>query len=197
MKIIGAVGQNGSGKDEVLKYLKSAYNVPFLSTGDVVRGIATKDGVEPTRENLGKISARCFEELGKGCFVKMLADKLKLSNWPVAGITGIRSLDDVTILKNIFGKDFILFRVFVTDPQVRFARMVRRAEGRDPVSFEQFSQQEDYEENLFKISEAEAHADYSLSNDASLAGLHRQIDEIVIKNKIINAQIISGVSCDE
>ena len=187
MKIIGAVGQNGSGKDEVLKYLKSTYNVPFLSTGDVVRSIAAKEGVEPTRENLGKISARYFDEKGKGCFVKMLADKLKQSGWPVAGITGIRSLDDVTILKNIFGNDFILFRVFVNDPQVRFARMVRRAEGRDPVSFEQFSQQEEYEENLFKISEAENQADYSLSNDTSLAGLHRQIDEIIIKNKIINA----------
>ncbi|MBN1367819.1 MAG: AAA family ATPase [Dehalococcoidales bacterium] len=187
MKIIGAVGQNGSGKDEVLKYLKSAYNVPFLSTGDIVRSIAAKEGAEPTRENLGKISSRYFDEFGKGCFVKMLADKLKQSGWPVAGITGIRSLDDVTILKNIFGKNFILFRVYVTDPQLRFARMVKRAEGRDPVSYEQFSQQEDYEEKLFRISEAENQADYSLSNDTSLADLHRQIDEIVSKNGILNA----------
>ena len=148
MKVIGAVGRNGSGKDEVLKYLKAAYNVPFLSTGEIVRGIAAKEGIEPTRENLGRVSTRYFTEMGKGCFVKMLAGELKQSGWPVAGITGIRSLDDVTILKGFFGSDFILFCVCVTDAHVRFNRMVKRAEGRDPVSFEQFEQQEEYEEKL-------------------------------------------------
>jgi dephospho-CoA kinase len=185
MKIIGAVGRNGSGKDEVLIYLKSVYDVPFLSTGDIVRSIAVKEGVEPTRENLGKISERYFDELGKGCFVKMLADKLKQSGWPVAGITGIRSFDDVTILTSLFGKDFVLFCVYVTNPELRFARMVRRAEGRDPVSYAQFVQQEEHEEKLFKISEAESYVDYSLSNDTSLEDLHRQIDDIVIKNMIL------------
>ena len=52
MKVIGVIGQNGSGKDEVLKYLREKHNVPFLSTGDMVREIAAKEGKEPTRENL-------------------------------------------------------------------------------------------------------------------------------------------------
>jgi len=56
MKVIGAVGQNGSGKDEVLKYLKAACGVPFFSTGDMVREIAAKEGVEATRDNLRAIS---------------------------------------------------------------------------------------------------------------------------------------------
>jgi dephospho-CoA kinase len=29
MKVIGVIGQNGSGKDEVLKYLRAKYNMPF------------------------------------------------------------------------------------------------------------------------------------------------------------------------
>ena len=53
VRVIGAVGQNGSGKDEVLKYLRSKYGMAFLSTGDVVRDIAAKEGVEPTRDHLG------------------------------------------------------------------------------------------------------------------------------------------------
>ena len=40
MRIIGVVGKNGSGKDEVLKYLRIRYSVPFLSTGDIVREMA-------------------------------------------------------------------------------------------------------------------------------------------------------------
>ena len=40
MKVIGVIAKNGSGKDEVLNYLKEKHNVPFLSTGDMVREIA-------------------------------------------------------------------------------------------------------------------------------------------------------------
>src|SRR4030043_2111255 len=137
-KVIGAIGQNGSGKDEVLKYLRAKHNMPFLSTGDAVREIAAKEGVEPTRENLGKISDRYFREFGKGCFVKLLADKIRHSGWKIAGISGIRSLDDVSILKDIFGKDFILIAVSISDPHVRFARMTKRGEGRAPHRYEQF-----------------------------------------------------------
>src|SRR4030042_5084286 len=137
VKVIGAVGQNGSGKDEVLKHLRSRDSIPFLSTGDAVREIAAREGVEPTRENLGKISDRYFREFGKGYFVKLLADKIKHSGWKIAGISGIRSLNDVTILKDIFGRDFILIRVYITDPHVRYSRMTRRNEERDPHSYEE------------------------------------------------------------
>jgi len=81
MKIIGVIGQNGSGKDEVLKYLRAKYGVPFLSTGDLVREIAAKEGKEPTRENLQEISERYFREFGRGCFVKLAAEKIKQNGW--------------------------------------------------------------------------------------------------------------------
>ncbi|MBN2463748.1 MAG: AAA family ATPase [Dehalococcoidia bacterium] len=179
VKVIGAVGQNGSGKDEVLKYLRARHNVPFLSTGDAVREIASKEGVEPTRENLGKISDRYFREFGKGCFVKLLADKIQNSIWKIAGISGIRSLDDVSILKDLFGEDFILIRVYITDPHVRYSRMTRRGEGRDPHSYQQFLSQDEAEEKLFSMEEAERRADYSISNDGTLEDLHQEIDRLI------------------
>jgi dephospho-CoA kinase len=77
MKVIGVIGQNGSGKDEVLKYLRAKYNMPFLSTGDMVRDIAVKEGKESTRENLQEISERYFQEFGKGIFVKMVAANMQ------------------------------------------------------------------------------------------------------------------------
>jgi dephospho-CoA kinase len=179
VRIIGAVGQNGSGKDEVLKYLRLKYDVPFLSTGDVVREIAAKERVEPTRENLGKISDRHFQEFGKGYFVKLLADKIQHTGWKVAGISGIRSLNDVSILKDIFGKDFILINVYITDPHVRYQRMTSRGEGRDPHSYEEFLRQDKVEEELFSLKEAERLADHSVSNDGTLNDLHQEIDRLV------------------
>ncbi len=179
VKVIGDIGQNGSGKDEVLKHLRAKYNVPFLSTGDAVRDIAAKEGVEPTRENLGKISDRYFREFGKGCFVKLLADKIRQGGWKIAGISGIRSLDDVSILKDIFGKDFVLIHVYITDPHVRYNRMTRRGAGRDPHSYEQFLSQDRAEEELFSLKEAERRADYTISNDGTLDDLHSEIDRLV------------------
>lgn len=179
VKVIGAIGQNGSGKDEVLKHLRAKHNVPFLSTGDAVREIAAREGVEPTRENLGKVSDRYFREFGKGCFVKLLADKIRHSGWKIAGISGIRSLDDVSLLKDIFGKDFVLIHVYITDPHVRYSRMTRRGEGRDPHSYEQLLLQDKAEEELFSLEEAERRADYSISNNGTLDDLHREIDRLV------------------
>ena len=120
MRIIGVVGQNGSGKDEVLKYLRTRYDVPFLSTGDAVREIAKREGLEPTRENLKRISERCFRDMGEGCFVKLIAGRIRNSGWQAAGISGIRSISDVRILREIFGDDFVLVDVYVSDPRQRY-----------------------------------------------------------------------------
>jgi len=179
VKVIGAVGQNGTGKDEVLKYLREKHNVPFFSTGDMVREIAAKEGIEPTRENLGKISERYFREFGNGCFVRLLAEKIGQSGLKIVGISGIRSLDDVIILQGIFGEDFILVRVYVSDPHVRYQRMAKRGEGRDPHSYEQFLTQDKAEEELFSIKKAEQQADYFVSNDGDLNDLHQEIEKLV------------------
>jgi len=179
MKVIGAIGQNGSGKDEVVKYLHTRYGVPFLSTGDIVREIAAKEGLEPTRTNLQDISERYFREFGKGYFVRLLADQIYKNGWKIAGISGIRSSDDVAELKNTFGEGFILIHVYVSDPHNRYARMCKRGEGRDPDTYEQFMRQDSAEEEVFHIKEATEHADYSLSNDGTLDDLHKALDRLI------------------
>ena len=184
MKIIGVIGQNDSGKDEVLKYLRAKYNVPFLSTGDMVRDIAAKEGKEPTRENLQEISQRYFREFGDGIFVKLVAENMQRNGWLIGGISGIRSPDDVKILRNSFGKDFILINVFVSSPEVRYRRMLQRGEGRDPHTYELFLIQDRKEEELFHIQSAAQYADYTINNDGSLDELHREIDRLVTEKNL-------------
>ncbi|MDD4858684.1 MAG: AAA family ATPase [Dehalococcoidales bacterium] len=181
MKIIGAVGQNGSGKDEVLKYLRDKYGVPFLATGDMVRAIAAREGKELSRENLREVSESYFAKHGKGCFVKLVAEEIKKNGWQVAGISGIRAVEDINALKEIFGKDFILVNVYVTDPHQRYLRMRSRGEARDPLDYAQFQKQEAAEEKLFHLSDAAKLADYSLPNDGTLDDLHKGIDKVLVK----------------
>jgi dephospho-CoA kinase len=184
MKIIGVIGQNGSGKDEVLKYLRAQYGVPFLSTGDMVREIAAKEGKEPTRENLQEISGRYFREFGRGCFVKLAAEKIQQNSWAVGGISGIRSADDVKVLKDKLGTDFLLVNVYVSNPKTRFERMQARHEGRDPQTYAQFQRNEKAEEEIFHIQAAAQSADLSISNDGTLEDLHKEIDNSVTQRRL-------------
>jgi len=182
MKVIGAVGQNGSGKDEILKYLKATYGIPFFSTGDMVRQVAAEEGLEATRDNLRAISECWFRERGEGCFVQLLAKRIKEGKYRTVGISGIRSLADVTILRESFGNDFILIRVTMTDPRQRYERMVARGEERDPRSYEQFLALDRKEEEFFRVEEAGKQAQYTIANDGTLADLHRAVDKL-LKNK--------------
>jgi dephospho-CoA kinase len=184
MKIIGVIGQNGTGKDEVLKYLRAKYGVPFLSTGDMVREIAAKEGKEPTRENLQEISERYFHEFGRGCFVKLAAEKIRQNGWAVGGISGIRSADDVKVLKDTLAGDFILVNVYVSNLKVRFERMQARHEGRDPHSYDQFLSNDKAEEKIFHIRAAAQAAAFSISNDGTLDDLHREIDLLVSEKRL-------------
>jgi dephospho-CoA kinase len=185
MKVIGAVGDIGSGKDEVLKYLRDRYGVPYISTGDIVRQMAREDGVEGTRENLEAISKRCFTEMGRGCFVRMAAQEIMKRGWKVAGISGVRSPEDVAAMKEMFGNGFILVRVDISDPGIRFERVRLRGERRDPLTREAFQEQDRNEEQEFQINRAEAMADYTIDNSGTLEELHRQLDELVSSKRLL------------
>jgi dephospho-CoA kinase len=187
-RVIGAVGEIGSGKDEVLKYLHSKYGVTFFSTGDIVRQIAESQGIEPTRENLGQISERCFNDFaqyGKGCFVRMVAEEIIKRKLNIAGISGIRSPDDVQVMQDFFGENFILIWVDIADRRLRYERILLRHEERDPVTYEEFLQQDDREEQVFNISQTGSMARYSLSNDGSVQDLHDEIDRLVAEKKLL------------
>ena len=187
MRVIGVIGKNGSGKDEVLKYLKDKHNVPFLSTGDIVREIAGREGRAPNRTNLQEISDSYFQKHGRGCFVKMLADRIQEKGWPVAGMSGVRSPQDVHELRGIFGQSFVLIEVHVTSPQVRFERMRKRGAERDTDSYRDFQAQDKGEEQLFHVEEAAGLADYLLSNDGGLEDLHLAVEALISQKGLLKA----------
>jgi dephospho-CoA kinase len=179
MKVIGVIGLNGSGKDEVVNYLNKQYSVPLFSAGDVVRGIAKEEGVEPTRDNLDLITKRYFARYGEGYFLKLLAERIKRSPNKNAGISGIRSPRDVQILKDAFGSYLVLVHVYVSDPEVRYGRTVKRGAVRDSQSYQEFIRQDQASQEIFHIGEAIRAADYSISNDGSLEDLHREVERLI------------------
>lgn len=203
MKVIGVVGLNGSGKDELINYLHDHCGVPKLSMGDVVRDIAAKEGIPPTRDKLHDISRRYFAEYGKDYFAKRLIKKIEEKQWQVedaergskayrvVGITGIRTPTDVKTLKEHFGQDFLLVQIEVSDPAIRYERMKQRGEARDPQTYEEFRQQDKHEEEMFHISKAIQQADLTINNDGTLQAFYEQI-----KDAVVQSELSGHMTCD-
>ncbi|HEX7474914.1 MAG TPA: AAA family ATPase [Dehalococcoidales bacterium] len=181
MKVIGVVGLNGSGKDEMVKYLNQKYSVPLISVGDIVRELAAEQGGESTRDNLDALSATCFKKYGEGYFVKQVVAKIRRNRWPAAGISGIRSPVDIEIVRQAFGRNFVLINVYVSDSRVRYQRVHNRGSRRDQITFEDFLRQDEESENLFRIRESAGLADYSIDNDGTLEQMHSEIEKLVKK----------------
>lgn len=184
MKVIGAVGFNGSGKDELVNYLHKRCGIPVISAGDVVRDIAQNEGIPPTRDNLRDIAKRYIARFGEDYLMRRLIKIIEDNRWNVVGITGIRTLGDVLCLKNRFGQDFILVNVEVCDPRIRYERTKRRGEARDPKTYEEFLKQDGREEETFRISQTVKHADIKIKNDDTLDAFYRRIEESLIRQML-------------
>ena len=125
--ILAAVGKNGTGKDFFLDYVAQKYGFPMISIGDVVRELATKDGLELTRDNLHATSKKYMGEFGQTFFPEMIVKKIKESDAPNYLVSGIRPPSDIEIFRKAFGDDFILVDVVISDDEVRYQRMIARA----------------------------------------------------------------------
>jgi dephospho-CoA kinase len=180
MLVIGTVGRNGSGKDAVVQYLERAHGVPTLSIGDVVRDTAEKRNLPATRDNLHRISEELMAEEGPGVFVRRLIDRIEEKGWRTVAVSGIRTPDDVDIFRRRFGESFLLVHVNVGDPHLRYLRLQRRDEARDPQTFDDFVAQDASEEEQFRLSETIARADVKIPNDGSKEQLDRLIEARIV-----------------
>jgi dephospho-CoA kinase len=184
MKIFGAVGRIGSGKDAVVDYLSDRYNLASVSVGDMVREMAKEKGLPLRRENLEQVASEAIRNRGKEFFMKRVIERIREKHWNRAGVTGIRTPDNVRYLKEEIGENFILFHVYIEDPHTRYKRLTRRGREGDPQSYEDFLEQDQKEEETFHITQAASMANYSLDNSGTLEDLHRQIDAILAINKL-------------
>lgn len=66
-----------------------------------------------------------------------------------------------------------------------YQRMRNRGESRDPQSFEQFLRNDKAEEAIFHIQSATKYANYSIPNDGTLDGLHKEIDKLVAEKGLL------------
>jgi dephospho-CoA kinase len=180
LKVIGAVGRIGSGKDTAIKYISKKCSIQILSIGDIAREMAKNAGLSATRESLQKITENCYKKYGRTYFIEETIRRIERANCPRMLITGIRAPTDVTTLRKRFLDDFVLICVRA-DERKRFQRLLSRREPRDPKTWQQFLEQDRTEEKIFQLDEACRLADYRIDNDGTVEELHQKIDEIIMK----------------
>lgn len=180
MQIIGLVGENGSGKNEVAEYLKERCNSVVVNTGDMVRQIANEKDLEPTRRNLHEISKQELNQHGKDCFARRAMEQVESADSDVITITGLRTPEDVIALREQYQDDFLLVRVDVSLPFARFERVAERDKERDPTEFKDFLKQDEWEKKLFNLERTLQKADLTISNDGKLEALREEIEEKLI-----------------
>jgi len=176
MKVIAAVGKNGTGKDFFLEYIAKKYDIPMVSIGDIVRELAANDGLELSRENLHKTSQKYMGEFGQTFFPEQIVKKIRESGAPVYLVSGIRPLSDVQYLKKAFGSDFLLVDIVISDDEVRYARMLARGSARDGGSAEKLREFDEGEERIFHTSESEKLADVTILNDGGVEEFYAAIE---------------------
>jgi len=194
VKVIAAVGRNGSGKDELADYVHRRCGVPILASGDVARKKARERGIEPTRSNLHRLSRQAMAQHGEDFFMQRLIDEIEAHNWPAVAISGVRTPADVETLRARFGQDLCVVHVQVGDPEVRYRRMQARDAPRDPETYQAFLRQEREEEEMFSIGETIRRADVTVENDATLDLFYRQIEKAIIQPVLANEIDCRGVT---
>jgi dephospho-CoA kinase len=184
MRIMGATGLNGSGKDELTNYLRQRCGIRKLSIGDMVRDIAEEENIPKTRENLHDITNRYLTQCGRDYFAKRLIERIEERQWTLVGIPGVRTPTDVLILREHFRKDFLLIHVKVNNPFVRYKRIRRRGKARDPETYEEFLRQDREEEEMFNISDAVKYADITINNDGTMGDFYKEIERSIVNQKL-------------
>ncbi len=177
--ILGLVGQMGSGKGTVAKYLIENYSATTHKFSDALRDILDRLGVEKSRENISLISGALRQTFGEEILTQSLCVELEKDQAEIVVLDGVRRAAEVEVLRQIPG--FVLVWV-ETDLEKRYQRLVARGEntGDSQKTFEQFQKEHELEteKTILPLKEL---ADFQINNDGELEDVYQQVEEVINK----------------
>ncbi len=174
---LGIFGPAGSGKDIASKYLAKKYNYYTINQGNIVRALARKEKIKPTRENLERLQEKYSKKLGRDYVAFAVEKKLRSLRKP-AILEGIRKPVQAREAKNKFGAKLILVDA---SPRIRFERMKKRRRSDFSKTFEDFLKVEGKEEKVFGLKKTFAYADFKVDNSKDKKHLFAQLDKVMKK----------------
>ncbi len=157
--LVCLTGMPGAGKSTIAEGLQSK-GYQIINLGNAVRNEAKARNLEASRDNLGKLMLELREKNGPGAIAKLVESEIMSSNSNVLLIDGVRSNDEIDILKK-FGNVKLLAIHASTD--TRFNFLQKRGRTDDPQTKEHFNERDNRELSV-GISNSIALSDYAISN---------------------------------
>ena len=178
--IVCLTGMPGAGKSSVASFLKEK-GFLVVTMGDVIREEASRQGLEPTDINLGKMMLKLRQDLGPGAVGQIVLQKLAReegsnSNNNAVVIDGIRSIAEVEILKKA---GHVRLLAIHASQDTRLKHLRERGRPDAPSDGDEFTGR-DKRELSVGVSEAIALANEMISNnDLTLEQLKQRAYDIV------------------
>ena len=158
--IVCLTGMPGAGKSTIANGLKEK-GFEIINMGDAVRAEAEKRNLEPTGKNLGKLMLELREKNGPGAVAELIKPSIENSNSNVIVIDGIRSNDEIEVLKKSANVKLLSI---LASTDTRFTFLHDRGRSDDPKSREIFEERDNRELGI-GVGKSIESADESISNN--------------------------------
>lgn len=184
--VVGLVGPLGSGKTTVAEYLVSQGYFSLKFSQLIDKEIARR-GIERTRAVQQDIGDRLRAEHGLDYIGKLLVTDINLDKKHTKFVVeGFRNPSEVNPFREL--DNFILIGLNA-DPIVRFERLVKRKQDRDPKDWEAFQQQEARDQGIAQPSHGQnvlgslELADFIVDTDSPIEEVYNKIIKVIEEAK--------------
>jgi len=194
MKIIGFVGLPGSGKGEASKIARQR-GLDVVVMGDVIRQEASRQNLEPTDRNLGRIGNSLRAKGGPDAIAKRTLDWVMATGKDVVIVDGLRSKAEADFFR-AHAEEFHLIEVYAP-AKTRLKRLAARGRPDDPGSSPKNDgkivsssrpqdrgatalEERESRETRYGLCEVTKAADMSLINDRCLDDFRKNVEMLLI-----------------
>lgn len=178
VKIIGLVGETGSGKDTFCEYLKENFKDIFVFRFSQPLTEALSIFFDKVKkEDQQWLANHLRKKFGNNILGKAIKKKIKNIKKGIVILNGIRVWEEYKMIKRIGGKI-----IYITaDSRLRWQRIRKRGEKKDDkVSYQKFLKMEKVKTEI-SIPKIGKQANFKIENNGSLKDFYKNIKMILLK----------------
>lgn len=176
VKIVGLSGMSGSGKDTAAIYIQDKYGFNHFSIGSFIRSICKEKNLEPTRENLIKISIDYLESYGEDFFSRLIIKEIEKNNYKKVVVNSIRKFYDYNFLSSLSSYNFKL--IYIDTPDLtRFERIRQRGTENGVADYFKYQRASEIEAETFDYLQLQEIANLIIENCTTLEDFKTSIDQ--------------------
>lgn len=175
-KIIGLVGETGSGKDSFCDYIKKNYkNVFCFRFSDPLTEVLKIFFNEVKKEDQQWLGVVLRQRFGNNVLGEAIKKKIQNIEKGIIILNGIRALEEAQMIKNLGGKI-----IYITaDSKLRWQRIRKRGEKKDDlISYKKFLKLEKAKTEIL-IPKIGKEADFKIKNNGSKKDFYQEIKKLI------------------